>query len=74
MIWLLLSQLQEMVSLVQPDQPQHQHSRGLLVFLVTPDLQGQFYGLLPPQAGVLSHLDPNPTPQSLFCWYNLRDA
>lgn len=52
MVWLQASKLQEMVSLVWPDQPKHRHSRGLLVDLVTPDLQGQFYGILPPKAGL----------------------
>lgn len=52
MVWLPASKLQEMVSLVWPNQPKHQHSRGLLVDLVTPDLQGQFYGILPPKAGL----------------------
>lgn len=52
MVWLPASKLQGMVSLVWPDQPKHQHSRGLLVDLVTPDLQGQFYDILPPKAGI----------------------
>lgn len=65
-VWLLASRLWETVPLVQPDQPKHQHSRGLLVDLVTPDLQGQFYGALPLKSGLCLSWIPTLLLRALF--------
>lgn len=51
-VCLLAGRLWEMPSLVWPAQPRQQHSRGVLVGLVTPDLRGQCCGCLPPRAGL----------------------